>query len=182
MAQVRCADGRLLDVRPVPVLDREGTPYEVTLHLLLDGAPFADVGERCGWALAGLRDRLRELAPGQEPQGLLERGVRVAARAAGADEDAAWQAARPHLPRDVDLLVLRARDPDDVASAGALRVRADTVRRWRGRAWDIRTDAVLEAWGDDGTGVRAVLDPARLCVLVEAVLAECAALGAEYGA
>lgn len=139
MAQLRCADGRLLDVVPVPVLDRTGVPYEATLRLLLDGAPFGDVGQRCAGLLAAVR-----AAP---------------------------------LPEAGELLDLRARDPDDVASAGELRVRLDPVRTWTGEGWESRTDAVVQAWGDDGTGLRAVLTTAALCDLLDGLLAACAAVG-----
>lgn len=176
VARVRCADGRTLDVRPVPVLDRQGTAYEVTLRLLLDGAPFGEVGERCGHALAALRDALLATPDAQVPAGLVEQGVRRTARADGADPDATWEAARRYLPRDVDLLVLRARDPDDVGGSGALRVQARPDRRFVGGAWQARTDVVVEAWGDHGAGVSAVLDLPGLCRLLDAVLEECAAV------
>jgi len=41
MAQVRCSDGSVLAVAPVPVLDRDGAAYELTPDLLLDGELFA---------------------------------------------------------------------------------------------------------------------------------------------
>lgn len=180
VAQVRCADGRVLAVCPVPVVDRQGVTYEVTLRLLLDGAPFGDVGECCGHALAGLRERLRDAPPGELPPGLVEQGVRAVARATGTDPDTAWELARHHLPRDVDLLVLRARDPDDVSSSGALRVHGVTERRFVRGAWQARTDVLVEAWGDAGTGVRAVVDVAALGALLDALLSECSSVGARY--
>jgi hypothetical protein len=176
VAQVRCADGRVLDVRPVAVLDRTRTPYETTLVLTLDGGPFGSVGERCSGALQALSDRLRG---GDEPAGTAERGVRAWARDRGEDEDAAWRGLRPHLPRDAELLSLRARDPDDVPSGGELRLVLGHARTWDDDdGWRSRVEVVLQAWGDGGTGVRAVLDLAGLHALLDALLAECAvALG-----
>lgn len=167
--EVRCADGRVLGVRPVPVRDRSGAPYEVTLDLLLDGAPFGAVGERSAGALQALAHRLAGGAVGTA-----ERGVRAWAAARGQDPDAAWQELRPHLPRDAELLALTARDPDDVSAEGELRVLLRPVHAWDD-GWSSRTDVVLQAWGEGGTGVRAVLDLDGLRALLAALLAEVAA-------
>ena len=157
MPDVTCVDGSVLTVLAVPVLDRDGAPYEMTLRLLRDGVPFGEVGERCGWFLTGAIERLR--ADGQVPESTLEHGV----RAAGAD----WAQLAPHLPRDRELFAFLAREPDDLPGAGELRVRLRTVRTWSGRGWQVRHDALLEAWGDGGTGVRAVLDRQALLALLE---------------
>lgn len=163
MARVRCADGGLLDVVPVPVLDRTGAPYEVTLRLLRGGVPYGEVGERVGGALRVLADRLREQAV---PTGTAERGVR------GVAGDEAWTSLRAVLPRDAELFCWRARDPDDVDSSGELRATVQHVRRWEGHRWSTTVEVVLQAWGDDGTGHRAVLDVAGLRSLVDDLLAE----------
>ncbi|MBC7374214.1 MAG: hypothetical protein H7323_09510 [Frankiales bacterium] len=175
MAELTCGDGSVLVVRPVAVLDRDGAAYEVTLELLLDGAVFGQVGERCGFFLA---TALRRLAG---PVSTLESGVRGWAAAAGHDPDATWTEAERYLPRDRELLALLARDPDDVTSAGELRIRLRSDRRWvcgdpRGR-WELQQTAVVEAWGDGGRGVRAVLDHAGLGAVLTTLLAECAAVG-----
>ena len=179
MAQVRCAGGQVLDVRPVPVLDRTGAPYETTLLLALDGRAFGAVGERCWGALRALAARL---AADAEPAGTAEH-VRAWARDHGQDPDEAWRGLRPHLPRDTELLSLRARDPDDVTSAGELRAVLGHVRTWDDDAgWSGRTEVVLQAWGDDGTGVRAVLDLPGLRALLADLLVECdAVLGRDTG-
>ena len=38
VTEVTCVDGTVLAFEPVPVLDRAGVPYEVTLRRLRDGA------------------------------------------------------------------------------------------------------------------------------------------------
>ncbi len=147
-----CLDGRRLDLVAVPVLDRTGDPYESQLYLHLSGQPFGVVGERC-------------------------RGVLVAAVARGlvsTQQDALRRAGLqvPHLPRDRELFALRSRDPDDLPGAGALRALLD-VRRCYHRGWQQREVVVLEAWGEDGTGVRAEMDPTAYLALLVATLAEC---------
>ncbi|MCW2607452.1 MAG: hypothetical protein JWO60_2145 [Frankiales bacterium] len=172
MAQLRCADGRLLDVVPVPVLDRTGALYECTLRLLLDGAPFGHVGQRAAGVLGAVSARLDTE---QQLTGTAERGVRGWARAQGTDPDVVWSGLRPHLPRDAELFCLRARDPDDDPLPGELRALVSPVRTWQdGAGWRTRTDVVVQAWGDDGAGVRAVLDLPGLCVWLDALLGECA--------
>lgn len=160
MPDLTCTGGQVLRVRPVPVLARDGVPYEATLELLLDGAPFGSVGERCGGLLADAAVRLRAVPP----VSALEAGV----RAGGGD----WAALAPHLPRDRELFALRARDPDDGPAAGALRALVDVVRRWTGRGWDERVQVRVEAWGDAGTGVLAVLDLDAARAFLDALVAE----------
>lgn len=190
MAEVRCVDGSVLSVLPEPVLDRGGAPYEVTLRLLRDGAPFGEVGERCGFFVATTAARLRAARAGS-PDGLpasgLEAGLRAWAVDQDIDADDAWRALQRYLPRDRELFCFRARDPDDVRTAGELRVGLRDERSWeppadgsgRGR-WLLRCRAVLEAWGGDGVGVRAVLDSAALLEVLEQLLDECAQVGLVY--
>ncbi len=132
---MRCVDGRELAVLAVPVPDRAGVPYEATLRLLLDGAPWGEVGQRCLGLLAGVRERV---GPG-----------------AG------------------ELFDLRSRDPDDVPSGGELRARVDVDRTWTGAGWTERPRVVLQAWGDDGCGVGAVLSLEELCRLLDDLLGTC---------
>ncbi len=182
MADLRCLDGSLLSVLPVPVLDREGAPYEVTLRLLRDGADFSEVGERCGWLLATTAARLREvrqLDPRAFPSSGLEQGLRTWATHAGRDPEQVWRDARRFVPRDRELLSLLSRDPDDLTSAGELRVTLREERRWQpgtgpdpGR-WRLSATAVLDAWGGAGVGLRAVLDSAGLLAFLEALVREC---------
>lgn len=204
MPDVTCTGGAVLTVRPVPVRARDGVPYEVTLELLLDGAPFGQVGERCGGLLADAAHRLGAVVPvstpaadvaaaarrlrGPVPVAPLEADGDAVARlhadvpvstleavvvAAGGD----WSALAPHLPRDRELFALRARDPDDVPCAGALRALLDVVRTWTGRTWSTRVQVRLEAWGDDGRGVSALLDLEQARALVDGVLGEAAGDG-----
>jgi hypothetical protein len=190
MAELRCVDGTALSVLPVPCVGRDGVPYEVTLRLEVSGTPFGEVGERCGFFLATTAARLR-VARGSDPESFptsgLELGLRAWAGDAGLDPDEAWPRLTRYLPRDRELFAFQARDPDDVASAGALRVVLREERSWvtspepggRGR-WRVRCLAVVEAWGSGGTGLRAVLDSAELLAFLERLLADCAAAGVPY--
>lgn len=184
MARVDCTDGSRLTLLPVPVLDRDGVPYEVTLRLLRDDEPFGEVGERCGWFVAAAAERVR--ASDGPPASTLESGLRAWARDADLDADAAWEQLQRYVPRDRELLALRSRDPDDLAASGELRVWLRRELTWvggepRGR-WQRQDRAVLDAWGDGGTGLRAVLDRAALLGLLDALLADCAAVGVTYDA
>src|SRR5215469_6499947 len=60
MGELRCVDGSVLSVEPVGCHDRVGMPYEITLSLTRDSVPFAAVGERCGYQLAQLAERVSE--------------------------------------------------------------------------------------------------------------------------
>lgn len=191
MAELHCVDGSVLSVLPVPVLDRAGNPYEVTLRLLRDGAPFGEVGERCGFFIAQTVARLRAARQG-DPQGFpesaLEAGLRAWAADRGVDGDAAWSGFERYLPRDRELFAFRSRDPDDLTFAGELRGVLHTERTWlsaaddgdgRGR-WQLRCRAVVDAWGLGGVGVRAVLSSAQLLAFLEALVSDCADVGAGY--
>lgn len=158
MASVRCLDGTTLDLAPVPCLDRQGASYEMTLVLVRDGAPFGAVGQRCGHLLAGAADAVRSARDLGGPDAL---------------------PAPPEVTgRDLVLLALRSRDPDDLPSTGELRVWLREERTWlpgtgggRGQ-WSAQSAAVLDAWGSSGAGVRAELSSAGLLQLLEALLAE----------
>lgn len=161
MAEVVCVDGSVLCLLPVPCLGRDGVPYEVTLRLERDRRPFGEVGERCGFFLAQTAGQVHAAREVDGPEAL-------------PDGDG----------RDRELLSLRARDPDDVASDGELRLWLRATRTWvpggdgaRGR-WVLQRRAVLDVWGADGTGVRAVLDSEGLLALLDALVADCRAVGA----
>ncbi len=161
MAEVACVDGLILCLLPLPCLGRDGVPYEVTLRLERAGRPFGEVGERCGFFLATLAKQLR--------------GAREAEGSDGFPDGEG---------RDQELLSLRARDPDDVAADGELRLWLRDARTWvpgtggaRGR-WARQRHAVLDVWGPSGTGVRAVLDSDGLLALLDAFAADCRAVGA----
>lgn len=190
MADVRCADGSLLGVHPEPVRDRDGVPYEVTLRLTRDGAPFGEVGERCGYFLATAAARLRRAVASDEqlPQSSLEAGVRAWARDVVVDADTTWSSLERYLPRDRELFAFRSRDPDDLTTVGELRVRLEVLRRWSGPSgsgpgrWQPEPCAVVEAWGVAGVGVRALLSASALLVLLERLVQEFADVGASYDA
>jgi len=191
MAQVRCVDGSVLTVLPVPVLDRDGAPYEVTLRMLRDDVPFGQVGERCGWFLATTAARLRVAREGSGPEALpassLEAGLRGWAVDGGVDPDRAWDLLERYLPRDRELFAFHARDPDDRSEVGELRVWLRVEPSWSegpgprglvpGGRWQLRHRAVLDAWGSAGQGVRAVLDSAELLALLEDLVRDCAHVG-----
>src|SRR3954468_1593520 len=186
VAVIRCVDGSTLEVRPVAVLDLDGAPYEVTLQLLRDGEPFGDVGERCGYFLSGTARRLRA-ARAQDPESFpsssVEAGIRSYAVDETADPTRVWSALSRYLPRDRELFAFRARDPDDPGTVGELRAGLQEERTWLpgppGR-WRIDCRAVLEAWGTGGVGVRAVLSSEQLQGFLDALVADCAAVGVRY--
>ena len=183
MAEVTCVDGSVLGVLGVPVADRDGVPYEVTLRLTRNGEPFGEVGERCGYFVAGTAARLR-VARGKDEQGFtessVETGLRAWARDVDEDPDEAWHVLRRYLPRDRELFAFRARDPDDLATVGELRTTLEVERSWADGRWSLRYLAVLQAWGPQGTGVRAVLTSADLQRFLDDLMADFAAVGATY--
>ena len=184
MAELTCVDGSVLSVLPEPCRDRDGTPYEVTLRLLLDGHELGAVGERCGFFLAATAARLRAAGPDAFPPGSVEGGLRAWAADEDLDPDAAWASLSRYLPRERELFAFRSRDPDDLSVAGELRAVLREERSWvrqdgAGR-WRLRRRAVVEAWGARGTGVRAVVDSAGLLEFLDRLLGECAAVGASY--
>jgi hypothetical protein len=58
MGALRCVDGSVLSVEAVSCRDRAGQPYEITLSLARDSVPFAAVGQRCGFQLSELAERI----------------------------------------------------------------------------------------------------------------------------
>ena len=201
MADVRCLDGTVLGVHPVPVVDRDRSTYEITLRLTRDAAPYAEVGERCGYFLAATAARLAAARADGSPESRswpnvedrfpissCEGGLRAWAADAGVDPDEAWASLERYLPRDRDLFAFRHRDPDDIGGTGELRCSLHTHKRriggprvaGAGGRWELRQRAVLEAWGASGIGVRAVLSSDELDVFLRALLGEAADVGARY--
>jgi len=66
MGALRCVDGSVLSVEPVSCRDKAGQPYEITLNLARDSVPFAAVGQRCGYQLSELAERIN--AARQDPE------------------------------------------------------------------------------------------------------------------
>ena len=190
MAQVRCVDGSVLTVSPVPVLDRDGVPYEITLRLLRDGRLLGEVGERCGWFIATTAARLRAAradgGPDAFPASSLEAGLRAWAADEQLPADEAWECFERYVPRDRELFAFLSRDPGDLSSAGDLRLTLRTERTWltipdsaRGY-WRVRCLAVLDAWGAGGAGVRAALTSTELLLLLEQLVQDFADVGTAY--
>lgn len=182
MAVLACVDGSVLGVLPVPVLDRHGVPYEVTLRMTRDGLAFGEVGERCGYFLASTAARLRaaQEAGDDFPVSSLEGGLRAWAHDVGEEPDATWEQVQRYLPRDRELFCFRSRDPDDLALAGELRATLHVERQWTETGWTLRCLAVMEAWGDAGQGVRALCDSPQLLAFLESLVQDFAQVGAAY--
>jgi hypothetical protein len=188
----------VLGIEPVPVVDRDGRTYEVTLRLTRAGAEFGAVGERCGFFLAALHGRLAHCRDEESagwpdpddrfPESSVEGGLRSWAQDENQDPEVLDRIER-YLPRDRELFAFRYRDPDDLAATGELRCAIHTQKTWvaglrgdgptRGQ-WRLARRAVLDAWGDAGVGARAILTSGQLLVLLESLLDECAAVGAAY--
>ena len=205
MADVTCVDGSVLTVLPDAVLDRDDVPYEMTVRLLHNGEPFAVVGERCGFFLATVAVRLSraisERGPiaddgfGNEwvdpddrfPPSAVEAGVRTWAADHHLPPTHTWQGLTRYLPRERELFSFRRRDPDDPARLGELRCSLRTSKVWvdsaqgQGGRWQLRERAVLDAWGDAGTGVRAVMTAPQLLSFLRTLLAQAEAIGIVYG-
>jgi hypothetical protein len=210
MGALRCVDGSVLSVEPVSCRDRTGQPYEITLNLARNSTPFAAVGQRCGYQLAQLAERLT--AARQDP-GLA---------AAWPDPDDRFPAAADHeaaaaLPAgDHEYFALRSRDRADLPGTGELRCVLRSSAEWLGECtgtgqhvpgphlagphlagphvpgphlpgqrpgselrpaahpgtWRLTRRAVIEAWGEGGIGVRAVLTSAELVAFLDTVLEE----------
>ena len=116
MAELVCVDGSVLSLLPVPKLDRSGVPYESTLRLLRDGEPFGDVGQCSGWLLARTAEALRT------EQRVGDRFPVADWSPVLASVDGVSPVVRSVLPRDRELLCLRAREPDDGDGTGELRL------------------------------------------------------------
>ena len=204
VADVTCVDGSALSVVPEAVLDRDDVPYEMTVRLMLDGEPFGVVGERCGFFLATVAVRLSraiaERGPVADnglagewvdpddrfPPSSMEAGARAWASDAGLATDDTWVQLMRYLPRERSLFSFRRRDPDDPARLGELRCSLRTSKVWvdadaggRGR-WKLRERAVLDAWGESGRGVRAVLTAPELLEFLRVLLAQADAIGIAY--
>jgi hypothetical protein len=181
VAELRCVDGSRLEVIIVPARDRVGTPYEITLDLQRDGRSLGAVGERCGHLLATLARRVAD------------------ARIEGSPEARAWPEETDRFPdppntpgacgaasREPELFAFRCRERADTPGAGELRCTLRTSFTWlsgpdhQGGEWRRSRRAVVEAWGADGHGVRAVLTSAELAEFLAALVLEARLVGADY--
>jgi hypothetical protein len=187
VGQLRCVDGSRLEVITVPARDRGGTPYEVTLELQRGGRSFGVVGERCGYVLATLARRIADARVDGSPE----------ARAWPDEADRFPDPPAPTAPgttgdhrfvsREPELFAFRHRDRADTPGTGELRCTLRTSYTWlsgpddRGGEWRRSRRAVLEAWGTDGHGVRAVLTSAELADFLGTLVREARVVGADYG-
>ena len=183
MAEVTCVDGSRLGVHPVPVVDRDGVPYELTLRLTRDSADFATVGERCGYFLAATAARLTRARAGDAawpdiddrfPASSVEGGIRAWASDEHLDPATTWAGLQRYLPRERDLFVFRHRDPDDAGGVGELRCAVRTQKAWVGGT------GTAGGGGRWRLARRAVLTSGALAEFVAQFLAEAAVLGCAY--
>jgi hypothetical protein len=185
VAEVVCVDGSVLTLLPVHKLDRSGAAYEATLRLLRDGEPFGEVGECSAWRLARTAEQLRTAQAAGGPDAFPPTALE-AVLGHGLVQDGDTAVLRRLLPRDPELLSLRARDPDDDDRSGELRLWVREDRTWHERRdgaagrWSLRARAVLDAWGSAGTGVRALLEGPALLRLLDRLVEE-AGLGRDDG-
>lgn len=116
------------------------------------------------------------------------------ARAANSAQSAALPAAWPQAarvgpgalagfqPGESEYFTLRSKDREDLPGRGEMRCVLRSSAQWHSGAtapcragpghWQLSRRAVLEAWGDGGTGVRAVLTSAELVMFLDTVLSE----------
>ena len=177
MGELRCVDGSILAVTAVACNDRLGVPYEVTLDLTRGGEPFASVGERCGFRLTRLavgvtaaREDPAQAAAWPDPDD------RFPEPGQPGQPGSAGQSVRPEFrPGDREYFSLRSRDPSDLPGTGEFRCVLRDSAEWLGElrlGLCLTRRAVIEAWGSDGIGLRAVLTSAELVTFLDTVLKE----------
>jgi hypothetical protein len=157
MGELRCVDGSVLSVEAVTCRDKVGRPYEITLNLARDSVPFAAVGQRCGYQLSRLAERVSaaRLDPAQaaawpdpddrfpapvpaDTDHLPASDVPAPGHAAGA-QAAPARAGRggsgrraDYLPGDHEYFALRSRDRSDPPGPGELRCVLRSSAVWLG--------------------------------------------------
>lgn len=198
MGQLLCVDGSLLGVAAVPCRDRLGQPYDLTLELVRDSQPFAIVGQRCGHQLASLaaevqaaREDPEQIRSWPDPDdrfpvpgagGFPAPGTPGGSGGAGGGSGAAAGACEAAMfePGESEYFTLRSQDRADLPGNGEMRCLLRSTARWQADTgvtsgvsrghWRLTRRAVLEAWGERGTGVRAVLTSAELVAFLDTVL------------
>jgi hypothetical protein len=186
MGELLCVDGSVLDIVAVPCRDRSGQEYEMILELARDREPFATVGQPCGHQLAELANLVRAAREDPEQRAWWpdpDDRFPVPAQAGRLGEaehlGAAGQCALAGFqPDEREYFTLRSRDRGDLPGTGEVRCVLRSTARWepwdgggKGR-WLLSRRAVVEAWGDSGTGVRALLTSAELVAFLDTVLGE----------
>src|SRR5262249_3700274 len=153
----------------------------ITLDLWRGRQRFASVGERCGFRLARLaagvaaaRDDPAQAAAWPDPA---DRFPEPDTRAS----DAARPPEQAFRPGEREYFALRSRERADRPGSGELRCVLRDSAQWRGGrgpaaprpgGWSLTRRAIIEAWGTDGTGLRAVLTSAELVSFLDTVLRE----------
>jgi len=184
-------DGSLLGVAAIPCRDRAGRPYEVTLRLARDRRPFGTVGQRCGHQLATLaaqaraaRDDPEQAAcwPDPDDRFPVPAGATVPARMPPSARTPIATKLAAFQPDEREYFTLRSRERGDLPGDAEVRCVLRSSADWRSGAeagdklrpgyWRLRRRCVLEAWGESGTGVRAVLTSAELVTFLDTVLGE----------
>src|SRR5215470_5927212 len=145
MGELRCVDGSVLSVEPVSCHDRAGRPYEITLSIARNSVPFAAVGQRCGYQLTRLAERVSaargdpaQAAAWPDPDDRFP--VPGMAASAGADTGRSVPRASPgaamgeagDVPDDHEFFVLRSRDRVDPPGTGELRCVLRSSAVWLG--------------------------------------------------
>ncbi|MBO0833774.1 MAG: hypothetical protein J2P29_17570, partial [Actinobacteria bacterium] len=140
MGELRCVDGSVLAVEAVSCRDRAGRPYEITLKLTRDSSPFAAVGQRCGYELARLAERVS--AARRDPALAADwpdPDDRFPVPAIDADTGAVAQAEVPagaggrhYVAGDREYFALRSRDRVDPPGTGELRCVLRSSAVWQG--------------------------------------------------
>jgi hypothetical protein len=180
--------------------DRVGMPYEISLDLRRGRKPFASIGGPCGFRLSQLaasvtaaRDDPAQAVAWPDPDDRFPEPGQPGSPAR------VWS---PEFrPGEREYFSLRSRERSDLPGSGEFRcvLRDSAVwldQRWpsggRGhagavtprypgavtpgsgqpRGWSLTRRAVIEAWGADGIGVRAVLTSAELVTFLDTVLRE----------
>lgn len=180
MVELRCVDESILAVTAVACNDRLGVPYEFTLNLRREGKPFASVGERCGFRLTQLaagvtaaREDQAQFAAWPDPD---DRFPEPGQPGQPDQPGSPGRSRRPGFrPGDREYFSLRSRERSDLPGSGELRCVLRDSAEWLGTGrlgWRLTRRAVIEAWGSDGIGVRAVLTSAELVTFLDTVLRE----------
>ena len=132
------------------------------------------------WAAPGRLPEPDARSEGLEPIGVW--GV-PRARCAVPGRDPAGEAGRAGFrPSEREYFSLRSREPGDLPGSGELRCVLRDSAEWlaarragapgKAGGWRLSRRAVIEAWGADGIGLRAVLTSAELVTFLDTVLRE----------
>lgn len=147
MGELRCVDGSVLSIEPVSCHDRAGRPYEITLSLARDSVPFAAVGQRCGYELAQLAERVSaargdpaQAAAWPDPDdrfpvpGISESAGAGTGRAIprGSRRGGTPRGGGGDVPGDHEYFALRSRDRVDPPGTGELRCVLRSSAVWLG--------------------------------------------------